>query len=140
MDQVIYYSRSGNTKKLADAMGEALGVKPVEVANAKIDPAACVVFLGSGRYAGTPGQEMMKFIETNDFKGQKVALFGTYWLAGLNKGREIETTTKALEQKGAIVVGDYRCPGKFIVFNLGRPNARDLEGARGFAKKMKSIS
>jgi flavodoxin I len=136
MDQVIYYSRSGNTKQLADAIGEALGVKPVEVGTARLDPAAKVVFLGSGRYGGMPGQEMVKFIEANDFKGRKVAFFGTYWLAGLNKRRETETTTKALEKKGAIVLDSYRCPGKFIVFNHSRPNASDLEGAKEFAGKM----
>jgi flavodoxin len=40
MDQVIVYSKSGNTRKVADAIAEELGLKVVDVAMAKLDPDA----------------------------------------------------------------------------------------------------
>jgi flavodoxin len=140
MYQVIVYSRSGNTRKVADALAEELGVKAADVVTAKIDPAAKVIFLGSGRYGGLPGPEMRKFIETGDFKGRKVAFFGTYWRAGLNRGREIESTNKALEKKGATVLGDYHCPGKSKIFNAGHPTPEDLDGAKKFARAMINLA
>ena len=136
MYQVIVYSKSGNTRKVADAIAEALGVKAVDVSAATLDPGAKVVFLGSGRYGGLPGPEMQKFIEANDFKGRKVAFFGTYWREGLSAGRELESTTKALEKKGAIVLGSYRCKGKTKIFNPGHPTREELDGAGKFAGEM----
>lgn len=136
MYQVIVYSKSGNTRKVADAIAEELGVKAMDVTAAKIDPAAKVIFLGSGRYGGLPGPEMQKFIEAGDFKGHKVAYFSTYWRAGLSKDREIESTVKALEKKGATVLGDYHCPGKTKIFNAGHPTPDDLAGAKKFAREI----
>ena len=122
---------------MAAAIAEELGIKATDVTTAKIDPAAKVVFLGSGRYGGLPGPEMQKFIEACDFKGRKVAyFFSTYWRAGLSKDREIESTVKALEKKGATVLGDYHCPGKTKIFNSGHPTPEDLAGAKKFAREM----
>ena len=134
MYQVIYYSRSGNTRKVAEAIAGELGVRATGIASARVDPTAEVLFLGSGRYAGSPGVDMQRFIEANDFRGRKIAYFGTCWLHGLNKARDNELSVKALEKKGAIILGDYRCKGKFLLFNPGRPNESDLDGARKFAR------
>lgn len=140
MDQVIYYSKSGNTRKVADAIAEALGVKAVDVNAASLDKGAKVVFLGSGRYGGMPGPEMQKFIESSDFKGRKVAYFSTCWRMGLSKDREVEATNKALEKKGAVVLGDYHCLGKTKIFNGGHPNQEDLDGAKKFAREMAKLA
>ena len=140
MYQVIVYSKSGNTRKVADAIAGELGVKAMDVTAAKLDPGAKVIFLGSGRYGGLPGPEMQKFIEAGDFKGRKVAYFSTFWRAGMSKDREVESTTKALEKKGAIVLGDYHCPGKTTVFNMGHPDAEDLGDAKKFAKEMARLA
>jgi flavodoxin len=137
MCQVIVYSRSGNTRKVADAIAEELGVRAEDVTTAKLDPDTKVVFLGSGRYGGQPGREMMEFIEANDFRGRKVAYFSTCWAIGLNKPREAEFSIRALENKGATVLGDYHCKGKtFGIFNRGHPGKEDLDGARKFAREM----
>jgi flavodoxin len=66
MHQVLFYSKGGNTQKLAGAIAEELGVKATNIKAAPIDPAASIIFLGSGCYGSKPGEEMMKFIEKND--------------------------------------------------------------------------
>ncbi len=76
MDQVIYFSRGGNTVQVAKAIASGLGVKATEVANARIGPEG-TIFLGSGCYGGAPGPKMMEFIEKNELSGRDVALFGT---------------------------------------------------------------
>ena len=141
MYQILFYSRSGNTRKVADAIAEELGAKAFDVKAASLDTKAKIVFLGSGRYGGLPGPEMVKFIEANDFKGMKVAVFGTYWFSWLNNKREAEATTTALQKKGAAVLGSYRCKGKFItLFNLGHPDKEDLDKAKKFAREMAGLA
>ncbi len=134
MHQVLFYSKGGNTRKLADAIARELGVKAADIKTASIDPAADIIFLGSGCYGSKPGEEMMKFIEKNDFSGRKVAVFGT---SGGNAGMEVELMDAALKHKGAAVLGSYHCKGKaFLLFSTGHPNQEDLDGARKFAREM----
>ena len=80
---------------------------------------------------------MIKLIEKNDFSGRKVAVFGT---SGGNAGMEVDLMVAALEHKGATVLGSYHCKGKaFMLFNQGRPNQEDLDGARKFAREMERL-
>ena len=48
--EVRYFTRTGNTKKLADAISEALGVK-AETVDAPLSEKADILFLGSSVYA-----------------------------------------------------------------------------------------
>lgn len=130
--QVIYFSKTGNTKKLAEAIASEIGVKAVDVKSLeKLEKT--IIFMGSGSYGKKPGKEMMDFMEKNDFKGFKAALFGT---SGSGKGDEVAIMEKTLLAKGASVKGKFFCKGKFIVFNRGRPSQDDLKKARDFARKM----
>lgn len=132
---VMFYSRGGNTKRLADAIAEELGVKAVDVKAAKLDDAK-VVFLGSGTYGGKPGKEMLDFIESGNFTGRKVAIFYTSANPHGNQNL-VDAMTGALKSKGANIKGIYHCPGKFLLFmNRGRPNKEDLDNARKFAREM----
>lgn len=136
MYQVLFYSKSGNTRKLADAIAEELGTKATDVTSSSLDSSAKVIFLGSGRYGGLPGPEMEKLIASGDLKGRKVAYFSTYWRAGLSADREEKSTTEALKTSGATFLGSYHCPGKTSIFNGGHPNKEDLDGAKKFAREM----
>jgi flavodoxin len=73
---VLVDSRGGNTRKVADAIAEELGIKAKDVTASSTDDAR-ILFLGSGTYGGKPGEAMMKFIESGNFLGRKVAIFGT---------------------------------------------------------------
>ena len=132
---VIVDSRGGNTRKVADAIAEEMGIPAKNVTQASTDDAK-FLFLGSGTYGGKPGEAMMKFIESGDFSGRKVALFGTS--ASLAGGQKmINAMTDALTKKGATIAGAYHCRGKWILINWGHPNNEDLENAKNFARMMK---
>jgi len=137
MYQVLFSSRGGNTRKLADAIAGELGIKAADVKAASIDPAAGIIFLGSGCYGGKPGEAMMKLIGANDFSGRKVALFGT---SASGHGLEVQAMGDALKQKGANVLGKYNCTGQFLgIVRRGHPDKDDLGGARQFAREMAKL-
>lgn len=133
MYQVLYYSKGGNTKKLADAIAGELGVKAAEIGSSSIESGAKVIFLGSGVYAAKPGEDMARFIETHNFSGRKVIIFSTSWRTG---EKAFDGMADALKRKGAIVQRGYHCKGKAGFFNLGHPNREDLDGARKLARDM----
>jgi flavodoxin len=132
---VIVDSRGGNTRKVADAIAEEMGITAKDLTPGLTDNAK-VLFLGSGTYGGKPGEKMMKFIEMGDFSGRRVAMFGTS--ASLAGGQKmINAMTDALTKKGAAIAGAYHCKGKWLLINWGHPNKEDLENAKKFARMMK---
>lgn len=134
MVHILYYSMTGNTKKMADVIAAALGVKATSIKAQPALPQDGLLFIGSGSYGDKHSDDMAKFLEKNDFSGRKVALFGT---SGKGEGKEVQSMAEALQKKGATVTGSYYCKGKsFVVVNLGHPNADEFEGARKFAREM----
>ena len=131
---VIVDSRGGNTRKVADAIADELGIKATDVTISPPDDAK-ILFLGSGTYGGKPGQAMMKFIGSGNFSGRKVAVFGTS--GSLAGGQNmIAAMTDILKQKGATILGSYHCRGKTFLVNWGHPNKEDLDNAKKFAREM----
>lgn len=134
MSHVLYYSMTGNTKKMANAIARELGVETKNIKTETAIPPDGLLFLGSGSYGDKPADEMLKFITDNDFAGRTVALFGT---SARGEGKEVRGMAEALKQKGAIVAGSYFTKGKsFVIVNIGHPGTGDLEGARAFAREM----
>jgi len=131
---VFVDSRGGNTRKVADAIAEELGVTVGDV-RAPLPDDPKILFLGSGTYGGAPGIGMMKFVTDNTFTGRRVAIFGTSGGAG-GAEKMIAAMTDALKRKGATILGSWFCRGKFFVLNWGRPNREDLDNAKKFAREM----
>lgn len=142
MYQVIYFSRGGNTQKVAAAIAGELGVKPVHVRWVNSPPEGADIFLGSGLYFMRPARMVRNFIRNNDLRGKKIAIFGTS-----TSGFGIETLWMEwlLKRKGAIITGKYYCAAKFSLrigtsrFSLrgGRPSDKDFEKARQFARSIR---
>ena len=134
MIEVIYYSMTGNTKKLAEAIAAELGVV-AEEAKAKGRLAEdSLVFLGAGKYGPLRGWGLKRFIDKNDFQGRKVALFGT---SGNGTGEEVRFLEELVAAKGAEIAGSFFCRGEFLfLVNRKRPASDDLENARRFAREM----
>ena len=134
MTHVLYYSMTGNTRKMAAAIAGELGVEAQHIKTLANVPQDGLLFLGSGSYGDKPGEDMAKFIEKNDLKDRKIALFGT---SGKGEGLEVRVMEEALKQKGDNVLGSYYSKGRaFVVVNIGHPGRDDLEGARKFAREM----
>ena len=131
---VLVDSRGGNTRKVADAIAEELGVTVGDLATSPPDNAK-ILFLGSGTYGSRPGEAMTKFIGSGTFAGRGVALFGTS-ASPDGSGKMTAVMADALKQKGATILGSYHCKGRFLVLNWSHPDKEDLENAKKFAREM----
>lgn len=132
MHEVVYYSLTGNTKQLAEAIASELGVEAKRVDKDTRLADGSVIFVGTGLYG--PYQGLRKFINRTEFSGRKVALFGT---SGEGKGKEVGLLEQLLSTKGADIVGRFHCRGEFLfLLNRNRPSSADLEGARIFARRV----
>jgi flavodoxin len=130
--QIIYFSRKGSTKKIADAIASEFYVNAEDVKTSKLNKDS-FIFLGSGCYGGKPGKHMKKFIENNDFNSRNVALFGT---SGGGVGKETDAMETLLKNKDAFVKGKFFCRGKLWFINKDKPSNNDLDNAKKFARNM----
>ena len=134
--EVIYYSRSGrNTKKVADAIAQALGqVSKAVTSDFSLDDVD-ILFLGAGAYANKVQKQMTEFIRTlNNSQVKNVALFGTY---GWHKNF-LDYMRDLLKSQGINVIEEtFSCKGRLFFFIHRRhPDDQDLKQAQEFAKKI----
>ncbi len=130
---VRYFSKSGNTKKIADAIAKAVGCKSEKIP-APIDTYTDILFLGASVYWGGISSEVKEYIKTLDRQNiGKVVVFSTSALAE----RGFEQIRKNLQARGLIVEGkNFYCRGEFAALHKGRPNEEDLKNAKKFAEEI----
>jgi flavodoxin I len=134
MYQVIYFSRGGNTQKIANAIAEELKTQAINVNEASLNKDAEIIFLGSGCYGGKPSPKMIEFIENQNFQNKHMALFGT---SGSGTGKELNEMKESLQNKDARILDQYSCKGRtFLIINRGHPNAEDIANAKSFARTL----
>lgn len=128
---IRYVTRTGNTKKLADAIAEAVGI-PAETMDVPLDEPVDVLFLGSSVYAAGVDNQVKAFINTLDAdKVGRVACFSTAALLPSTYAQ----VSKLLAARGITAdTREYHCRGQFSFAHKGRPNAEDLKAAKSFAR------
>ena len=129
---VRFYTRSGNTEKLANAIAEVIGEKAESVSiplAGKVD----ILFLGCSYYAFDVDENVKKFIRENKNKIGKIVCFGT---SAMMKS-VYKPMKKFAEENGVeIEKEDFHCHGSFGPLHKGRPNAEDVSNANAFAKRI----
>lgn len=128
---VRYYTRSGNTKKLAEAVAEAVRVEAKDI-TAPLTEKADILFLGSSYYAFDADEAVKKFITDNKANIGKIVLFGSSAMMKSMK-KPISKITDAIGV--AVADEEFHCRGEFKMFHKGRPDEKDIENIKAFAKK-----
>jgi flavodoxin len=133
--KVLFHSKTGNTKKVAEAISKAVNV-PAEIIPVKL-PAEPIdlLFIGDGIYMSTIDKKTEEFIKTlNGNMVKYAAIFSTY--GGQNKAAD---KMKELLSKQGIRVADesFSCRGKaWFILNRKHPSEAELNAAAEFAKRI----
>ncbi len=163
--QVIYYSETGNTEKIAKTIFEELpGTdKDIQRITEYRDRDADLYFLGFWVYHGAPSMEFLDFL--SGFTGKKVALFATCGMGNADDYyQRMERQVMAWLPEDIEYKGMFICQGKMpmgvrkacekmqvernksyeycerLITNFDqamlRPDENDLKNARAFVKKI----
>lgn len=124
---VRYYSRSGNTKVIAEAIAEAAGVNAVSVdaAEAPIDGKADILFIGGALYAYGLDGHLKEYLSsvTKESVG-KAVVFSTSWLSK----HALDLIGAALKEKGIPVEKD-------TFYVKSKEVQSQVSAAKSFAKR-----
>jgi flavodoxin len=134
--RVVYQSTTGNTKKVAEAIANAVGCTAEPVSAATVSEPVDMLFLGASIHAKDIDPSVKKFIEELDPALVKhVTAFGTGFEG--NKEMAVGIMKDLLARRGVHVISKcYFCSGKFLLFNQHHPDAQDLTGAEEFARSV----
>ncbi len=127
---VRYYTKTGNTRKLADAIAAAVGEKAFDV-SVPLSEDTDILFLGSSVYAAGVDNEIKQFINSINTRVGKVVNFSTAALLPST----YKQVKKLAEQAGLYMSkAEFHCRGSFQSMHKGKPNADDCAKVAEFAK------
>ncbi|GAA1952927.1 flavodoxin family protein [Kitasatospora viridis] len=138
----------GNTRRVAEVMGQVLSARVVEPG--EVDPAELagydLVGFGSGIFTGSFHPRLREFVESLPVGGRgRAFVFATSGLPELRVRPFSRPLVRLLEGKGFTVDGTFSCraydtwlPFKLVGgINRSRPDGGDLAAARTFAEHLR---
>ena len=129
--QVLYKDRY--TKRLADAIAEAVGVEALPISEPITEPVD-ILFLGNSYYAFNIDPHVKEFVLSLDKeKVGRLVNFGS--AAMLNSTLK---KVKAEADKVGVVMDEreFHCRGEFKGIHKGKPDQKDLQAVAAFAKSL----
>jgi len=127
---VRYFSKTGNTKKLADAIAKVAGVQ-AETVDVQINEDIDILFLGSSVYGAGIDSKIKDFIAELGPNVKKVVNFST---AAILKSTFGQVSKLLVEQKIQVDPREYHCRGSFSLLHKGHPDAKDIAEAEKFTR------
>ena len=130
---VRYYTKTGNTKKLAEAIAEALGVEALPI-SVPVDEAVDILLLGNSYYAFSIDPEVRAFIRSLD--KDKVGRIANFGSAAMLNSTYRKVKAEADKVGIPMLEKEFHCRGEFKGIHKGRPDGEDLAAAAAFAKSL----
>ena len=130
---VRYYTKTGNTKRMAEVIAEALGVKAYPISE-PIKEKTDILFLGNSYYAFSIDPEVRNFVRGLDknLVGKVVNFGSAAMLNSTYKKVKAEADKVGIPMDGR----EFHCKGEFKGIHKGKPDADDLKAAADFAKQI----
>ena len=131
---IRYFTRSkkGNTKKLADAVAEAIGVEAIDV-TVELAEKVDRLFLINAMYAANIDNEVKEFLVRNKDNIGEVVNMNTS-ASGASTWKAVKKETDKLGIK--LSEKEFHCAASWIFINKGLPSDADLAQAGEFARSM----
>ena len=128
---VRYYTKTGNTKRLAEAVAAAVGAQALPI-GCPVDEPADILFLGNSYYAFTIDPEVRKFIASLD--KSKVGRIVNFGSAAMLNSTYKKVRAEAAKVGIPVDAREFHCKGEFKGIHKGKPDETDLAAVAAFAK------
>ena len=125
-------SKKGNTKKLADAVSEALGIEALDVSR-DLDEKVDRLFLINAMYAANIDKEVKDFLVRNKSNISEIVNMNTA-ASGASTWKAVKKVTDELGIN--LSEKEFHCAASWIFINKGLPTEEDLNRAGEFAASL----
>ena len=129
---IRYFTRTGNTEKLAKAISEALEIA-AETVDKPLEEKVDLLFLGSSVYAAGVDDEVKEFLRNNKDKIGTLVNFSTAALLP-STYNQVKKLAEALNIE--VCDKEFHCRGSFGPLHKDRPDAHDCQAVKTFAESV----
>ena len=148
---IVYYSKTGNTEKMAQAVAKGAEKEGVEVEVKEVSKTNCEdllsaqgIIIGSPTYYGLPAAPLKELLdESVQYHGQLEGKIGGAFASSANIGGGNETTIMSILQMflihGMIVQGTSQ-GDHYGPVAIGAPDARALRQCEALGKRVASLA
>ena len=130
---VRYYTKTWNTKRLAEAVAKAVGAEALPISTPVTEPVD-ILFLGNSYYAFTIDPEVRTFVRS--LEKEKVGKIVNFGSAAMMNSTWKKVKAEADKTGIPMDEREFHCKGEFKGVHKGRPNEEDLKAAAEFARKI----
>lgn len=130
---VRYYTQTGNTKRLAEAVAQAVGVEAYDLSK-PIEEPVDILFLGNSYYAFSIAPAVREFVKSLD--KDKVGCIVNFGSAAMLNSTYKKVKAEADKKGIKMDEREFHCKGEFKGIHKGKPDEEDLKAAAEFAKKI----
>ena len=130
---VRYYTKTGNTKKLAEAVAKEVGAEALPISVPVTEPVD-ILFLGNSYYAFTIDPEVRSFVRSLD--KEKVGRIVNFGSAAMLNSTYRKVKAEASKVGIAMDEREFHCKGEFKGIHKGKPDENDLKAVAEFARKI----
>jgi len=131
---VIYYSKLGHSKKIAQAIANELGVKAQDIRENPEIKDVDQLYIVSGIYGGVSAPQLLEFLKTLD--GQKIKRAYLLTSSGGKTTRAAEVRSVLTELGIPVAEEEFTCQGAIFLFGMGHPNKADIQNAIHFVQSV----
>ena len=129
---VRYYTKTGNTKKLAEAIAKELGVEALPI-TAPMEEKTDILFLGNSYYAFNIDPEVKDFIASLD--KEKVGKIVNFGSAALLNSTYKKVKAEADKAGIPMLEQEFHCKGEFKGVHKGRQTRLTAKQRRSLPEK-----
>ncbi|HAF48259.1 MAG TPA: hypothetical protein DCL08_03335 [Anaerolineaceae bacterium] len=131
---VIYYSKLGHSKKIAQAIADELGVKAQDIRDNPEIKDIESLYVVSGIYGGKSAPDMLEFLKTLD--GQQIKQAYLLTSSGGKTTRAAELRAVLTKLGIPVAEEEFTCQGAIFLFGMGHPNKADIQNAIQFVQSV----
>ena len=129
---IRYYTQTGNTKKLAEAIAAELGVDARPVTE-PLEEETEILFLCNSVYWAGIDKSVKQFVKDN---ADKIGAIVNVSTAALIESSYSQMRKLASGAGVKLCEKEFHCRGKFSALHAGHPDEADLKAARAFARSV----
>lgn len=129
---VRFFTKTGNTKKLADAIAQELDIQARDLTSPLEEKAEILFLCNSVYWAGADGSVKNYIVKNKD----KIGLIVNVSTAAMKESTYSQI--KKFAEKNGVRVSDkeFHCKGKFAALHSAHPDQTDIAAVRSFARKV----
>ncbi len=129
MNKIIYFTKSGNSKIMANGLSEVLNIEAINILDKPIIKNIETLIVVSAIYKFQDSPEMRAFIDTFEKDSVNNAIIITLSASGFMSQKKI---IEMFHKKEIRTLGEKTFKSSFLMINKNRPNSGDIDNAKDF--------